>query len=437
MGDKVKLGIPKQKKDQVKTYKQTVVNAVILVVVLFLFLYVAIQLSRNFSAQVSTQRTQKVTDVSYTYFEGCIFKDSAALSADGDIIHYLVSDGEKVGVGQAYAEIYSGTSIAESERQKTEQRLNELSERIDMLEAGLEGGKTVSDLGGISDDISDSYCSYIDSVLGGDLSAADKSGDKLLSALVDYSAITLSESAKNILSQLKEERSELISSIGGVKKTLVSQRSFTFTKSSDGYEDLLNSSLVSTLTPGALDSLMSEDRAEIPNSIGSTTFSAKWYIALPCDEAGFEMFKGKTGNTYEVGFLSTDGLSVNMLLEAAVADEENSDKTYLLFSSFDLAKASGLDRHQSVRITLSSRTGYRIPSDAVHTVGEDLGVYVLIGNVIEFRRITLIGEGDGYYIVNTYEDDLAEDTPAEIPYLNINDLIVTSGRDLYDGKLLD
>jgi len=26
---------------------------------------------------------------------------------------------------------------------------------------------------------------------------------------------------------------------------------------------------------------------------------------------------------------------------------------------------------------------------------------------------------------------------SEIPYLNINDLIVTSGRDLYDGKLLD
>ena len=26
---------------------------------------------------------------------------------------------------------------------------------------------------------------------------------------------------------------------------------------------------------------------------------------------------------------------------------------------------------------------------------------------------------------------------SEIPYLNVNDLIITSGNDLYDGKLID
>jgi hypothetical protein len=90
-----------------------------------------------------------------------------------------------------------------------------------------------------------------------------------------------------------------------------------------------------------------------------------------------------------------------------------------------------------VRITLGSTSGYRVPREAVHTVGEDVGVYVLVGNVIEFRRITVIGEGDGYYIVSTYERDLEDSLTSQTPYLNINDLIVTSGNDLYDGKQLD
>ena len=138
-----------------------------------------------------------------------------------------------------------------------------------------------------------------------------------------------------------------------------------------------------------------------------------------------------------------------MTLEAVVTEEIETDsiteesheldtsKTYLLFSSFDLARISGLERHQSVRINLGSKTGYRIPAEALHTVGEDRGVYILVGNMIEFRRITIIGEGDGYYIVSTYERDFEDNLGSEIPYLYINDLIVTSGKDLYDGKLLD
>jgi len=433
----VRIGKPWRQKNEVKTYKQTVVNAVILVVVLSLFLYVAIQLSYSLSEQVSTQRTQKVTDITYSYFEGCIFKDGEVLSAGGDVVHYLVPDGTKVGVGQAYAEVYSGTSLSPDERLDAERRLNDLSERINLLLAGLDGGKNTSDLGGISEDISDSYYAYIDSILGGDLPAADKSGDKLLGGLVDYSAITLSETARNTLSALYDERQALLSSIGGVKKTLIAERSFTFYRDSDGYEDILNSSVTEGLTRDALDSLMSADRKDVGSSIGSAVYSAKWYIALPTDEAGYETFKDGVGKTYEVGFLGSDGLSIDMLLERVVQDEEDPDRVYLLFSSIDLARIAGLDRHSAVRITLDSTTGYRIPRSAIHTVGEDKGVYVLIGNMIEFRRVTIIGEGNGYYIVNTYEDDLLENPTSEIPYLSINDLIVISGRDLYDGKLLD
>ena len=60
-----------------------------------------------------------------------------------------------------------------------------------------------------------------------------------------------------------------------------------------------------------------------------------------------------------------------------------------------------------------------------------------MGSRVEFRRVTVIADGDRYYIVNTYASDSEEGAVSDIPYLNANDLIITSGNDLYDGKSLD
>ena len=50
----------------------------------------------------------------------------------------------------------------------------------------------------------------------------------------------------------------------------------------------------------------------------------------------------------------------------------------------------------------------------------------------------MIGNGDGYYIVNTYENNISEGgIDSEIPYLSVNEWIITSGSNLYDGKLLN
>ncbi len=436
MGDKVIFRARRKRNDKVKTYEQTVVNAVILVVVLVLFLYVTIQLFSSASSQVSTQRTQLFTDVTYYHLEGVIFKDSETLSSSGDIVRYLAANGEKIGVGQAYAEVYSDVAIPENERTATEQRLNKLSDRIKMLEKGLEGGKKVSDLGAISDNIADSYYTYIDAVLGGDLSSADRSGDLLLGSLVDYSSVTLSEAVKNTLAELKAERDALISSIGGTKTTLISDKSFTFNREADGYEEVLRSSKLSGLSRESLDSLISSSPEPTDNYIGSIALSSKWFLAVPTDTAGYVTFSNSIGSVYEIEFSGSRQISISMTLEDTVADQDNSENSYLLFSSYDLLKIEGLERHQNVRVRMKSISGYRIPADAIHTNNGDTGVYILVGNMIEFRRVTPIGEGEGYYIVNTYEKDL-EDGNSQTPYLGINDLIITSGRDLYDGKLLD
>ena len=110
---------------------------------------------------------------------------------------------------------------------------------------------------------------------------------------------------------------------------------------------------------------------------------------------------------------------------------------YLLFSSYDLSKISDLGRAQDVKIKLDSCAGYRIPREALNYLEGESGVYILIGSTVEFRRVTVIAERDMYYIANTRESDAEEGSVSTIPYLNVNDLIITSGNDLYDGKRID
>ena len=412
-------------------YNQNIVNAVVLTLVLAMLLYLGIQISRGFYSKVSTQRTQSITESEYAYLEGCIFRDDSVIKADGDVVYYTVQNGDKVGVGQSFAEVFSNTGLSSGECADIQKRLGSLSAAIALLESSLGSG---SSLGQINDAITSGYYAYIDSVLAGDFASADKTGNGLLSNLADHSAITSGDIVRDRLSVLKDERQALLDSIGGVKRSLISDKSFNFFYSSDGYEEFMHVSMLGGMTRTQLDLLMSGTPNGEGDAIGRATENLKWYLAIPLDNATAERFRPLEGGTFTVDFLGFEDLEVSMLLERVYADE---DGFYMLMSSHSLSLINSLDRFQSVRILLDRYTGYRVPAGALHNVDGVDGVYILIGNVIEFRRVTVMSTGNDHYIVDTYESDLQNSQNSEIPYLNINDLIVTSGNDLYDGKQLN
>ena len=96
------------------------------------------------------------------------------------------------------------------------------------------------------------------------------------------------------------------------------------------------------------------------------------------------------------------------------ADEVPSDFTYL--------------RRQRVEITVGTLTGYYIPQTALHTVNGVDGVYVFEESTVYFRRVEILWRGDGYCIASA-DGDLGEG------YLALHDILVTSGKDLYEGRV--
>ena len=171
-----------KKRAGARRYDQNIVNTAILALILAMILYLGIQISRGFYSKVSTQRTQIVTDAEYAYLDGCILRDDRVISADGDIVYYTVQNGDKVGVGQAWAEVFSDTGLSGEQCADVQRRLNELSASISLLENGLGSS---SHLGQINESMLSGYYAYIDSIISGDIASADQIGGGLLSALVD------------------------------------------------------------------------------------------------------------------------------------------------------------------------------------------------------------------------------------------------------------
>ncbi len=420
--------------------KQAAVNTVVVAVVILLALYLAVQVSRNISGSVSTLRAQSITDVESLTIKGYIFRDEKVYYSGGGVADFLVDNGERVGVGKQVADIYSVSSGADA--QDLQDELDSLTQRIRMLESGISEAKQLSQSSQIFDEIDNSYYAMLSAIENGSFSTADKQAQIFLDSVNSYMIATgRTEEAQSVLNSLKEQKAELIARNLSLNSRVEMQESCYFYTQCDGYENLFDYSSLDGLTPASFAGLMSSQKQDYEGAIGKQVFSPIWYICFPMSDEYCDMFENNAAEAkteYEASFLSNDGEKVILTFEGASYSDADGNSGFVKFSCKQMPEGFEFLRAQNVQIDLDSTTGYRVPAEAVHTVERSNYVYILNGNMVEQRRITVIGKGDGYYIVNTYEADYNETGGVNpVPYLSENELIITSGRDLYDGKLLN
>lgn len=419
--------------------KQTVVNTVVVALVILLSIYLAVQISRNISGSVSTLRAQCITDTESLTLKGYVFRDEKVYYSNGGVADFLVDNSERVGVGKQVADIYSVYSGGDARVLQDE--LSSLTQRIRMLESGISEAKQLSQASQIFGEIDNSYYAMLSAVENGSFSAADKQAQLFLDAVNSYMIATgRTEEAQSVLNSLKAQKEKLILENLSLDSQVVMQESCYFYTECDGYENLFDYTALDNLTPASLAGLMSSQKQEYKGAIGKQVFSPIWYICFPVSDEYCDMFENNAANAktqYEASFLSNDAAKLLLTFEGASYSDAEGNSGFVKFSCKQMPKGFEFIRAQNVQIDLNSTAGYRVPAEAVHNVDQRNYVYILNGNMVEQRRITIIGKGNGYYIVNTYEADYNETGGANhVPYLAENELIITSGRDLYDGKLL-
>ncbi|MBQ9416272.1 MAG: hypothetical protein IJU20_05480 [Clostridia bacterium] len=254
----------------------------------------------------------------------------------------------------------------------------------------------------------------------------------------------------------------------------------------DGFESLFSSSQIASLTPFKLKMLIDSQSGTLSPSkegdsaagqvIGKIVSSPLWYVAVPLeadvltlkdaygDFAGWQVeVDGRiacVAYPHQIFYLTFDEMAstpVRMELNRVLFSE--TDGAVMVFETSVMPSGFHYTRAQAVRIRLSDTSGYHVPRKVIQYVDGKPGVYVLDGSVVRFRRITVLYEGDGYVIAEErtakearyaqYSEVLRTggDEAKALSYLhegdldfgdflNLNDQIITYGRNLYDGKIL-
>lgn len=412
------------------------------------------QVARHMTTGLSTLRTQEIMDVSYVEMDLYLFRDEAVVTVEGSgVASYDVANGERVGVGTTLGTAYATEGMDASAIKALQARLNANAERLALLHA-IGGLGTPADARAEAEAVDRYYLGLLDAADRGDLAAVNGFAGQMLNGIGRYDILTGGVSGTDASATLEDERQTLLAGLVPVSN-FATDRSGYFYHETDGYEGVFPYGAAMTMTPeifrAMTDSVVAEPTVGV---VGKMVYSTIWYAAtyVPLDDPAVEVFQQgvATGETYRMTCGDSAGTEITLAIERMVPDGTG---VLLVFSSQDMPAGFDFSRVMRVETVARTTSGYRIPTEALVTLhadetGEDVtGVYILSGGVVEFRKVRIRVRRDGYIIAETYEEVQALlDTYTEEQYkaatadgwsyLRLNDNIITSGNELYEGKMI-
>ena len=382
----------------------------------------------NFNmGNVLTTPVRRITDTQITSAQAYLFRNEEVLSTENiGLVDTLVENGTKVGKNVSVAKVWS-TDMSQDELASAQLKLSRINRSIRILEnSQLKAGTPLSE--------ANKYrAEYL--ALYGEISAATQAGnldripaleEKLLVALNRYvSLIGETDQTKAHLQSLRDEKQTLI---GGASATEVKSETssglFYDHDYVDGFEGIFTTQALEDLTPETLHELV-ESTPDHPEgqTVGKLVYGYEWYVALelsPSVAAGF-----RVGREYRFTFPENDDATAKLTLTKMVT---GADSVLAVFVCESHPSDFLFYRKQTVEITIGESEGFYIPETALVTQNGMTGVYVFEESTVRFRQADIIWRGEGYAIA-------ALPGEGSLTALKENDILIVSGKDLYEGKV--
>ena len=350
----------------------------------------------------------EVSDVSS--FQGVYVRSETVKTYSGTgAVRYCVNDGAKLGVGSVIAEVYSSPEQIDLRR-----RIAEKEDEIAMLEKienpGTSENAQPANLASLIDE---QYKAMIRLRERQDYSAMSSAKQDMTVLMSTYEKVTDSGIDFNDrIVALEDEVARLNAQLSAPEETITTPESAYFVSFVDGYEDILSPENLSGMTPDLI-STVSDDGTVSEESIGGQIIGKliknyAWYIVGVFDNRKMRLSEGDTAT------VRLESVPQNL-----------SVKVVSLYSTGDIGKTQGVFRcdelthdtvqHRTERVQIIRETveGIRVPSSAIRfktlteeqtdeegnvttTTTDYKGVYVLVGETPEFRKIDVVYEDDNY-----------------------------------------
>ncbi len=401
--------------------KKTGATMTILFFLLIPIIYIAVQILNFETSSVYETDTIVNTTVSDNIMAtGIIARPQTIITYDAGVLGFMVDTADRVSQNAVVA-----TSFATQQSAQQSAYADMLSLQLQVLlssETSTDGVDTAM----LQMQVQSNATEFLNTIYSGDFQTYYEDKNNLQLALNKLN-IAMGQSLD--FSQSIAETQNLMDSARN------SALGTNITAPSAGYFVPQSESSQSVYTIEQLDemsALQLQEAAAVPtpehadNVVGKLAQTHIWsfYTSVPINEAN----KFRVGQSVNIYFDGENeaGYAADII---SVEEDEAAGLAKIVLQS-NLMNPQVLSKeHTSVHIEFRQIEGLRISKDALRVKDAIDGVYVLRGNIIEFCEIDILYEQDNYYIVSPiYETGENE--------VRLYDEAITSGTDLYDGKLL-
>ena len=369
-----------------------------------LFIIIGGQLYRYINDRHDTKEAVLCSINEDISFEGIIIRDETVIPYSGysssDIISYNYADGSKVSKGDKLAQIFSTPEEASASS-----RLAKIEAKIEMLKRAQNPGTTdYVQPESISRRIDENYKQLIALSNENRFAGFEEQKNDMTLVMNIFNIISGLSANYNVrISELETEAVKLRQQAASAKGEKLADQTGYFVSCCDGYEDILNKKKALSLTEQDINTIIAEadsKRRDVPQSLIGKMFSDySAYIVGVIDndprvtvDSRLKLSSDSSDTLYDVTVVSCRDMG--------------DGKSVAVFSCDILDAALASSRIHSMQLIFDEYSGIKVPRTAIRFLGEDKGVYVILGEDITFKKIDVIYEGSDFVISrNTSDDD--------------------------------
>ena len=318
---------------------------------------------------------------------GFVVRDEKVLTSSAPIVVCELTEGERVGKGQAVATGYTNDSA----RQSREQLFSLQNQREQLRMAARETD-------GKNSKVLDTQIA--DMIISVAVQANEQRMDALRTYVAELEPLVLrrcvsGDDADEIESRIDriDERISLLTrqSAGGAEVVLADEAGY-FSQSADGYEYVLTPQSIMNADPGDIKGAKKSNVAE--NAVGKLAVGQKWYFATEIPEER----PCAVGDYLTVSFAAQGLQELDMKVERLTPSQEGKN-FIVLSSSRHMHRVTDL-RTQTAEIIFDTYEGLRIPKQALYVVDGLTGVYVLEAGRAEWKTVDKLLQYGNYYLIS-------------------------------------
>lgn len=427
--------------------KSTVKKACLIALCCVAFLYIVYLLyGANFSV-VKTETVTLSSAANSIYADGYIVRNETLITNDTNgVVSYEYDGNRKVAAGGIIAKVYAGEQDANNHKQ-----MDRIQEQIEIFQKLNKSAKReTTSLDSVKNQITSQIMNINKNIVSGNFLSLVGNEESLIYSLNESKLIVGEVKNYNTkIAALQKEYNNLKGTTGDAIAEIKSPVSGYFTTATDGYEKKYNyKKTTSTTLEQANKELKYEPDKVADNVIGKVISDLNWYIVCPikADES-LAINKNLDSSQIKVNMPYVSTQSVPVKISAMNQESKTSDGALVLQCNYQSTVLASV-RQEQLKIDIQTFEGLKISKSALHedTVTRTVtdgngnekeesrkvkGVYVVSGNVMQFKEVVILYSDDDYIICKQTPEDGELFGSSTV---KLYDRVVIGGTDLYDGK---